>query len=68
MMYEVISAFDYYHDGVTPTHYGEGLRPLPNDAAEVAVAEKWARKADQKEPAQEKAVAKTPAVRGRKRR
>lgn len=44
-MYRVTKAFNFYHNGVTPTHYGEGLHDLPEDAAAVAVNEGWAESA-----------------------
>lgn len=33
--------FDFYHDGIHPTHYEMGDE-LPEDAAKVAIAEGWA--------------------------
>ena len=41
-MINVKIPFDFYHDGVTKTHYPAGLQDVPEDAAKVALTEKWA--------------------------
>lgn len=41
-MHKIVKAFDFYHDGINPTHYAEGEQELPEDAAAVAEAEGWA--------------------------
>jgi hypothetical protein len=44
-MYRVTVPFKFFHDGINPTEYGEGLHDLPERAAEVAIAEGWAEEA-----------------------
>lgn len=41
-MHKVNKAFDFYHDGINPTHYPVGEQALPEDAAKVAVDMEWA--------------------------
>lgn len=40
--------FDFYHDGINPTHYPAGEQDIPKDALAVAEAEGWLEEADQK--------------------
>jgi hypothetical protein len=42
VMIEVITPFDFYHDGVTRSSYASGMQDIPEDAATVALAEGWA--------------------------
>lgn len=39
---KVVTPFAFYHDGVTRTEYAEGVREITEDAAVVALKEKWA--------------------------
>lgn len=39
-MHKVIKPFDFFHDGITATHY-EGECEIPEDALAVAQAEGW---------------------------
>lgn len=39
--------FNFYHDGIHPTHYQVGDE-LPEDAAKVALAEGWATREEPK--------------------
>ncbi len=39
---KVVTPFAFYHDGVTRTEYVEGVQDVPEDAAKVALKEKWA--------------------------
>jgi hypothetical protein len=47
-MHKVNKAFDFYHDGINPTHYPAGEQILPEDAAKVAVDMEWAEPASGK--------------------
>lgn len=49
MKLNVLEEFRFYHDGVTPTVYPVGVQDVPDDAAAVALAQKWAE--EESEPA-----------------
>ncbi len=44
---KVNTPFAFYHDGVTRTEYPEGVQDIPDDAAKVALKEKWAETTDE---------------------
>jgi len=44
----VKTPFDFYHDGINPTHYPAGEQDIPKDALAVAEAEGWLEEGDQK--------------------
>lgn len=44
----VKTPFDFYHDGINPTHYPAGEQELPKDALAVAESEGWLEDENQK--------------------
>jgi len=45
-MYRVLMPFRFFVDGINPADFEEGVQPLPEIVAEVALAEGWAKLAD----------------------